>query len=1027
MVRLIKALMHAACALMALTAPAAAQGCAGITLSSDVFASWSNPKPDPDDFILPGPAGMPLIFTRVDLGKAGLYGDEKTTYKMGADKKVFETPLDVRVASPIIDAAGNSVLLIGKYELSKAQYVYIMGGGQLGRGVEALASRTKDERVLGVLLDYVAPESKCKGVLTKPIADLLSEPITYLSYRDYVEVLDVFNLFCIGNRSCADKLAALSRNPDYPGFVRLPTEHEWEFVARGGEEFIAGTITRQSLQTDVPAMPSGTFLQDFAHLGNEPQRLLPIGSRKKLFGFYDVIGNAGELMLNPFTAENGFGAVGAYVSRGGSYRLPSEQFRISMRDEQPAFRRDDVSKSLLVQNFPYVGIRLALGLPVIGSTQRTGSTELNDQFVATYQAISETGDPAGNNFANAKDLGVLTGNGAETVERLSDDDTEDFFSLTLNEYAALEIEIKPTEPLTLSVLDEADTLYGTLAATKPQKSLTTRDLLPGRYFLRLASNGARSPPNRYTLSVRKKPTADTGIARPESAALASALPLASGYTVTGFIGAGDRADTYPVIMNDARAGMSISVSELKSPVTLIYLDERQQIVASATSEAGKTAFELAVPVAQGSRGFVQVVAAGNGSTGYRLTISPKKLFDEAFSTTLGQATRQTVARRAYPGMLTPQGNRLFLPITLNEPAKLRIELTGLLAAADMEVIDSNGNPATSDHKRPGTQDEVFAKDLESGKYTVRVQLASGALLTPFNLYFSTEEFSGARTFDPATARANATELTGIEFDNLKRGEAKYFKITVSDDRALLIADLFGFSAASDLDLYVEGHDGGVIGKSTNSGSAQETIRATVERGTYYLRVAPSGTASQNNFTINVDLVTEMKDPDLSWMGSFVESHDDWTIYSQGGKCYAVTIAQNVEPDIGWRPQKPYFYIGVERADASIWIALDQSTKAGGDTTYKNGEVSVQVDGRYVPGEFEGRQLKPLTRRNCASNSCIDSDAIRSFRNGHYLEITGADPVSDGRVAVSYSLSGYTKSAQRINQICGARANWVWNK
>src|SRR5690606_32221195 len=121
-------------------------------------------------------------------GSQGLYGGEKTTYTMGArEPQLFETHFEARVGSSISGRNSEATLLVGKYEVTKAQYVVVMGAGVLEAGIAVLTQKSRDPRVRELLQDYMDPKSPCHRVLTRNIVQLLAEPITFLSYRDYVE------------------------------------------------------------------------------------------------------------------------------------------------------------------------------------------------------------------------------------------------------------------------------------------------------------------------------------------------------------------------------------------------------------------------------------------------------------------------------------------------------------------------------------------------------------------------------------------------------------------------------------------------------------------------------------------------------------------------------------------------------------------------------------------------------------------------------------------------------------------------
>jgi len=320
--------------LLLLAAPAAAQ------------APWpqdfTNPRPAEGDLVLPMPCGGAMAFRAVETpaGPGALDDRPMTLGTTDPAGGVAEFARREAIAGPFA-AAGRDVALywIGKYEVTRDQFAAVM-----------------EER---------CPAPSVAGRL----------PAAALSWFDAVAFGQRYTTWLLRNAQ-----AGLPQADGTPAFVRLPTEEEWEYAARGG----AAVSELDFLGRTFP-MPEGTARHAwFQGPRSAAGRAQPIGMLEpNPLGLHDILGNVGEMVLEPFRAVRVgrlHGQAGGVVVKGGDFRTPEAALRSSLRIEIPPYDPTDGQPTRLAS----VGFRVVLAAHVTTSLRRAEA--LNRAFEAESRA-----------------------------------------------------------------------------------------------------------------------------------------------------------------------------------------------------------------------------------------------------------------------------------------------------------------------------------------------------------------------------------------------------------------------------------------------------------------------------------------------------------------------------------------------------------------------------------------------------------------------------------------------------------------
>lgn len=139
-------------------------------------------------------------------------------------------------------------------------------------------------------------------------------------------------------------------------YVRLPTEIEWEYAARGGAKIDASQFPARRFSGDEDLSNYAVHIAPGAGRGD----VGAVGLKKpNPLGLYDIYGNAEELQLEPYRLNavgRAGGQIGGLVTRGGSAKSGPSEIYSAQRSEYPLYRGTD-GKAMASEVF---GVRLVL-------------------------------------------------------------------------------------------------------------------------------------------------------------------------------------------------------------------------------------------------------------------------------------------------------------------------------------------------------------------------------------------------------------------------------------------------------------------------------------------------------------------------------------------------------------------------------------------------------------------------------------------------------------------------------------------
>jgi len=194
--------------------------------------------------------------------------------------------------------------------------------------------------------------------------------------------------------------------------------------------------------------------------------------------------------------------------------------------------------------------------------------------------------------------------------------------------------------------------------------------------------------------------------------------------------------------------------------------------------------------------------------------------------------------RSFNGLVDSTVPDKYYSFTLETATRFRLDLTGLSADANVQLLRGDGNIVASSAAL-GTANETIRRNLSAGTYVVRVLQFDGD--TRYSLRLTSDIAGGTMdsAFDIGTLSGSRVLNDSINANN-DSNDYYRFDLANTSNFSLTLDNL-----SQNADVLLLDGSGNLIQFSSSMGTTRENIRSQLTAGTYFVRVVPFGSAITN--------------------------------------------------------------------------------------------------------------------------------------------------------------------------------------